>query len=153
MADLGLPCSPWACYEAWQNNSDRWWQMSLRARLGVEAHANETNETLCVSFSRSRQTACMRAQLRMQTHKHTHTYACSNASTNTGTHARICIHKHGRGSRTPFKRWHLNPPHFSGGFKIHWHTRFSLKQTTFSSLDNLNFIFFLFSAPFLLRTS
>lgn len=69
MADLGLPCSPWACYEAWQNNSDRWWQMSLRARLGVGAHANETNETLCVSFSHRRHGA----RMHKESHVHVHT--------------------------------------------------------------------------------
>lgn len=83
MADLGLPCSPWACYEAWQNNSDRWWQMSLRARLGVRAHANKTNETLCVSFSRCRQ------RERVCTQRYTYTYTQECANRNTQTHTNI----------------------------------------------------------------
>lgn len=84
MADLGLPRSPWACYEAWQNNSDRWWQMSLRARLGVGAHANETNETLCVSFSSSKQRACMHTDVHM--HKSIRKQKCTKTMKNIHRH-------------------------------------------------------------------
>lgn len=107
MADLGLPRSLWACYEAWQNNSDRWWQMSLRARLRVGAHANETNETLCVSFSPC---AC--------TPK-----ACANRNTHRHIKAFTGMTPANQNKEKFFlKRWRLNPSLFSDGFRHHWHT-------------------------------
>lgn len=107
MADLGLPCSPWACYEAWQNNSDRWWQMSLRARLGVGAHANKTNETLCVSFSRCRQSA----QACTQSYN-IHTQACAKRNARGPIEMLTNLTPANHHTNIPFKRWHLNPPIF-----------------------------------------
>lgn len=107
MADLGLPRSLWACYEAWQNNSDRWWQMSLRARLRVGAHANETNETLCVSFSPC---ACTpKACANRNTHRHIKTFTGMTPANQNK-------------EKFFLKRWRLNPSLFSDGFRHHWHT-------------------------------
>lgn len=56
--------------------------MSLRARLGVVAHANETNETLCVSFSH-----CRRSGM------HAHTNNMHNTCMQTESRADGNIHR------------------------------------------------------------